>query len=499
MKTKPMAHQDKVWQHSKAEPFYALFWQQGTGKTKTAIDTACYLHGKKEINAVCVIAPNGVHHAWTLKELPKHNWTKSLYLSWEGLNTIKKQKAMRWFMDHKTNSLKWFTINIEALNTKNGYTTVLYMLRKHKTLLIVDESSRIKNQKAKWTKNILSLSNLAFYKRILSGTPLTKNILDLYSQYNFLSPSILGFTSFYAFKAHHCQVIKQTAKIKTKDGKEKQWEYEKIVGFLHTDALIEKIQPFTSRVLKKEVLDLPDKIRQTYYFDLTAKQKKYYKSMKDDMFVLFGVDEEKDFDKEIERLLANPDKVASASIKLTAVMRLRQITQGFVRTESGEDIQIEEEIPKLNGLIDDLQNFEEKTIIWTPFTFDVDLIIKELSKVFGKSSIARYDGKIKEKQRTKTRAAFYSKKDPWILVAKPSVGGTGIDEFKIASNIYYYGSDYNAEYRWQSEDRTHRIGISQSPIYKDFVCRGTIDEKIIRNIQEKKKTEEKTINTLRDC
>jgi hypothetical protein len=172
-KTKPYDHQLEAFNLSSELESFALLMEQGTGKTKVIIDTAAHLFGLGRIDAVLVVAPNGVHRNWIHNELPVHHpdWAPHIATYWSSMPTKAERKALENLSDPKFVGLRWLSLNVEAFSSEKGRKMAENWLRTHKVLFVVDESSRIKTPTAQRTKNILKLAKLAPYRRIMTGTP----------------------------------------------------------------------------------------------------------------------------------------------------------------------------------------------------------------------------------------------------------------------------------------------------------------------------------------
>ena len=308
-KTKPFKHQDKVFKQSWDRQNFALFMEMGTGKTKIAIDTigCLYLYGK--INMAFIVAPKGVYDNWVFNEIPQHlpDTIDSKVLRWQPNITQTYKKEFLEFTK-ATGLLKLFVMNIEAFSTSKGAETASWLLKKHpKSMMIVDESTTIKNRKAMRTKNVIKTGELALYKRILTGSPVTKSPMDLFSQASFLSESLLGFNSYYAFQGRYAVIKRRTMGHRS---------FQEIAGYQRLDELNEKIEKFSSRVLKKDCLDLPEKVYVKRDVPLTEEQTKHYAEMKKMALTLF-----------------EDGKLATTASVLTQIMRLQQICCGFIRDD----------------------------------------------------------------------------------------------------------------------------------------------------------------------
>lgn len=519
IKTKPYKHQLEDLKKTLHRPVYAHYWEQGLGKSKVIIDLACNLYIQYRIQAVLIIAPNNVHRNWVDQEIPVHASIDFSAIAWDGSKTTKKYKKELQTAFSKP-ALVFFTMNYEALPTKRGYAIAEYFINRFKCLFVLDESHRIKNQSAKRTKKLLKLAinPNVIYKRILTGTPITGNPLDLYNQFAFLDKDILWFNSFHSFK-HHYAEVEQIRTYKKTAKHPNGWIFEQIKSFKNMDELKRKINPYMTRKTKDECLDLPDKIYQRIPVFLTKKQKKVYDDLEKNLSLEFDSNA-LEIRQEITNLLTG---IVTCKIPLTKILRLRQIISNFVMTDDGETITIDDDCnPKLDALLNDLEdafnpfikydknnsrsfNNTPKIIIWASFKYEIKLITEKLQDLYGTKIVASYYGDTKKEDRSIIRARFQDL-DPAqpgkvhrpsrlrILVSNPSSGGIGVDLTKASIN-YYFSNSYDAEHRWQSEDRSHRIGQKNTVIYKDIVAVDTVDEEVHKVLTEKARIAHDIIDT----
>ena len=449
-KTKPFDHQRKAFYMSREKESFGLLMEQGTGKSKVIIDNAAYLYANDKINALVVIAPNGVHRNWLSKELPVHmpDWCpyEAIYYR-SGQNYIKSHRDKFNAVIGAENCLKVFSFNVEAFVSNIAIFYMMKILTCHNVMLVVDESSRIKRPGAKRTKIITKFSKNAKYRRILTGTPVTKGPEDVYSQFKFLDPNILGYDSFYSFKARYCIMG--------------GFENREVVSYQNIDELTKNIEGHSFRVLKKDCLDLPDKIYQRYYVDLSPEQLKLYKSMK------------KEFVAELEgETLAAPEAI-------TRFLRLQQITCNWFPTENGVEM-INSVNPRLTALMNILGEIQSKVIIWARFKAD----LKAIEGALGDLAVS-YHGEVSTDDREIAVDRFQN--DPKIryFIGQPQSGGIGLT-LTAADYAIYYSNSFDLETRLQSEDRCHRIGTTKNVTYIDIEAKGTIDSKIITALRNKK-------------
>ena len=455
-KTKPYAHQLTALEKSWNKETYAYFMEMGTGKTKVLIDNAAMLYDKGKIDGLLIVAPKGVVGTWYTNELPTHlpNHIENTTTLWQA-NITKGQKEKLDSLFKVGEQLHILIMNVEALSTSKGTTFAAKFISSHNTLMVIDESTTIKNPNAKRTKNILNLSIRAKYRRIMTGSPVTKNPLDLYSQCKFLSHWHLDFESYYAFRARYA--VMKTANIAGR-------QIQLVHGFKNLNELSDKLKPFSYRVLKEDCLDLPDKIFLKREISLSSDQRKLYEQMKKEALAVL-----------------NGKQVTTVNA-LTQLMRLHQITCGHFTADDGTTQRISNN--RIGELMDILEETEGKAIIWAHYQWDIKDIIKEINKVYGPGSVVDYFGLTPQDERQPNIKKFQSDPKCRFLVGTPSTGGYGIT-LTAANTVIYYSNGYDLEKRLQSEDRAHRIGQKKAVTYVDINAQDTVDEKIVKSLRKK--------------
>jgi len=455
-KTKPYAHQLTALEKSWNRENYAYFMEMGTGKTKVLIDNLAMLYDKGKVNGALIIAPKGVVGTWYNQEIPTHLPThiENVTTLWQA-NITKKQKESLDELLKVGEELHILIMNVEAFSTTKGVEFAKKFLNSHRPLIAIDESTTIKNPKAKRTKNIIDLSNLAKYRRVMTGSPVTKNPLDLFTQCYFLDPYLLGHESYYSFRMRYA--IMKTANISGR-------QIQLVSGFKNLGELSEKLKPFSYRVLKEDCLDLPDKIYMKRNITLTSDQLKLYDQMRK------------------EALATLNGKTTTTVNALTQLMRLQQITCGHFTADDGSTQPIKNN--RITELMDVLEETEGKAIIWAHYQYDITNIIKEVTKVHGPGSIVDYYGLTPQDERQSNIKKFQSDPKCRFIVGTPATGGYGIT-LTAANTVIYYSNGYDLEKRLQSEDRAHRIGQKKSVTYVDILSEKTVDEKIVKSLRKK--------------
>ena len=458
-KTKPYNHQLQALEKSWAEKTYALFMEMGTGKSKVLVDNLAMLYDQAAIRGALIVAPKGVYKNWHDIELPVHlpDHIKHTKVLWEPSNSKKKQLELDTLFDKKGN-LKILIMNVEAFSTKKGLDfahSFLNMLA-GKALLGIDESTTIKNPTAKRTKNILTLGNLASYRRILTGSPVTKSPLDLYTQCMFLDKKHLGLDSYYSYRARYAHMVRRNF-----GGRQVQI----VDSYRRLDELAGKLDSFSYRVLKEDCLDLPPKVFTTRTVELSDEQKEQYVMMKK------------------AAIAEHKGKLMSSATALTTLLRLHQITCGTFKADDGTVTPIKNN--RITALMDCVEEIEGKAIIWATYREDIKNIVAALKKAYGEASTVEYHGGVDATLRQDNIAQFQQVKGPTrFFVGNPQTGGYGIT-LTAANTVIYYSNNYDLEKRLQSEDRAHRIGQTGSVTYVDLVAEKTIDERIIKSLKDK--------------
>ena len=458
-KTKPYKHQLQALEKSWAQDTYALFMEMGTGKSKVLVDNIAMLYDRGAVRGALIIAPKGVYKNWNDIEFPTHmpehvEYTKVL---WEPNITKKKQHELdTLFVDD--DKLKVLIMNVEAFSTSKGLDFAHRFLNIFvgRALIGIDESTTIKNPTAKRTKNILKIADLAKYRRILTGSPVTKSPLDLYSQCEFLDPYHLGHQSYYSFRARYANMIDRNF-----GGRRVQ-----IVGsYRRLPELTEKLEKFSYRVLKEDCLDLPPKVFTKRIIELTDEQKKVYAQMKREAVA------------ELE------GKVMSTMNVMTQLMRLHQVTCGHFKADDDTITEIKNN--RIDSLLQLLEETEGKVIIWANYRADIKNIVAALKKAYGEASTVEYHGSVDPTLRQDNIAQFQQKNSPTrYFVGNAQTGGYRIT-LTAANTVVYYSNSYDLEKRLQSEDRAHRIGQTGSVTYVDLMAENTIDERIVKALRKK--------------
>ena len=475
MKTQGMRHQIQAVQRMVGRRTYALFMEQGTGKTWTLLADAERLYAKGTIDSVLVVAPNGVHTNWVKREIPTHMEGDIIARAWRSGGGKKHTKSLEdLFKPRETGKpapLRILAVNIDALVTRPGFEFCERFLLSGKPLILLDESSRIKNPDAARTKALMKLRLYCTGARIASGTPITKAPMDLFAQMEFLESGLLGTTSYRAFVAEYAEVLSNTHPLmQNMVRRNPKAAYAQVVArnpdgsprWRNLDKLQKLLEPHSFRVLKKDCLDLPEKIYKTLSFELDSQQQQAYDKLQNEHRIDLG------------------DSVELPVSELSALVKLQQITSGYVNTPFGVRY-VSENNPRLKTLMDAIEDVEGQFIVWARFHEELSAIVAALEAA-GVPCV-EYHGGVRQQDREAAVDKFQGGRVR-AFVGQPQSGGIGLT-LTAAETVFYFSNDFNLETRLQSEDRAHRIGTRRNVVYIDIVADGTIDENISRNLRRK--------------
>lgn len=458
----PFKHQAEVLDQSKDMASFAVFWEQGTGKTRLTLDSIRYQREQGNIDAALIIAPTDVHRAWIEDELPKwapdfegHFWTSS-----KATTIAHKQMVRRVFDDAP---FPVMALGYDGFMTEKGKAFCRSFFKKRRVFMVLDEATAIKTPGAKRSMSLVNAGRWVPYRRILTGTPITTAPWNVWSMVKFLDPT------FWPSKGIHTPAefrsffgVWEKGQF-MKDGQLR--EYPKLVTYRNLGILHDWLDEISSRVLKTDVFDLPPKLYVKRYFEMTPEQRRVYREL----------------EKESLTLLRNGELV-TVQHKLTLLLRFQQITSNYLPTGKDGEMTIldPKRNPRLDALASAVEEIGHQAIIFARFNLDVDQILDLLK---GKS--VRYDGLVGSDGRARNKAAFLAG-DPkaQFFVTKASVSGKG-HTFVNAHSCLYYNNSFSLEDRLQSEDRLHRAGQTHAVNYTDLVCPGTVDVKIVSTLRNK--------------
>ncbi len=463
--TEPRNHQREFLERTCELPFHALFWEMGSGKTKVMIDNISYLYLEGKIDGALIVAPNGVDLNWLVDEIPKHcrpdilKQSRIFRFSSKKSGTKKHKEQAKWNLEHV--GLAWLIMSYDAFMTDAGKETALKFLDKRQVFYLLDESAAIKTPGAKRTMRITRTAYRAKYRRILDGYPTPKGAFDLYSQIKFLdedfwkryswdSPTMFR-NYFGVFESRHNYGTGT--------------DYELLLGYRNLEELNTIIKPISSRVLKQDVLDLPPKIYQPRYFELSKEQREFYDQLAEEY-----------------KIWLDKETLVTANLAMVRMLRLQQISCGYIPIGEDEPVHVipgkNTRLALLEELIETTSENPEKTIIWATYNLDIKLITELLTK--HNRRFVTFTGATSDDDRIAAKKAFQEGHAEYIVATQGAMhrGHT----LHAAKRVIYYSNNFNLVHRKQSEDRAHRDGLLHPVVYIDLLGVNTIDRSIMLNL-----------------
>lgn len=467
-KTNPFNHQLQGFLLGRDHTAYAYFHEQGCGKTKVVLDGFAYLWEHNLVDVLIIVAPNGVHSNWIVEEVPAHLPERIPAESYYYKASMKRRELLDIEIAaqpptalHRDCIIVAF--NVEGFTSKKACRLIEMFLKNHRCMMVIDESNSIQNHRADCTKYLTKIGERALFRRITNGTPITRGVENLFSQFKFLDPIILGHENYWTFRAQFCVMG--------------GFQNKKIIAYQHLDELTKIIDGHSHRVLKKDCLDLPDKLYKKHFFEMTPQQLIAYETVRRQTL------------EELEEVFGKDDGLRlSKEIAITKLLRLQQIACGWAPTPAGDGpVALMGGNPRLEALLTLLANSETKGIIWCTAPgskANIQLIAEQLRT--GKyGQFVEYHGGVDSEERIKNIKRFQERDEVrWFLASKAAYRGLTLT---AAQQAIYYTNSYDLGIRLQSEDRNHRIGseIHDKVLYTDIYTNG-VDKKIVASLRSKK-------------
>lgn len=493
-KSQPFQHQRAEFELSRDMKARALWWEMGCGKTKPTIDSVAWLFLTGKVRGLLVLAPRAVAPNWAADELAAHlpeevaKHTRVLLWDTDKSKTEKYQREMEALLRHEGLAVVCMSYDGIMTETKPGaekpgkYTGKLRrgrelakdLLTTRPTMMVLDESARIKDPNSKRTKRVLAAGEYAAFRRALSGTPISNNPFDVYAQVKFLDPMFWrrrGADQFAAFKALYADWSKALIKpdqcphpkeLRPNCGCQ---TFPILTNYRNLPDLHNAVAEVGSRLLKEDVLDLPPKMYTRRTFSMTTAQRRTYDQLRTEFMVL----------------LSNGDMI-TAPLVITQLLRLQQITSGYCPTDDGNLLLIDDN-PRVDLLMDLLEDVPHKAIVWAKFQQDFAQIAERLRREG--VEFVEYHGQTSTAAREEARRRFQQDPNVKLFLGNPQCAGEGLT-LHAARTVIYYNTDYRLAARLQSEDRAHRIGQRFPVQYIDVVAERSADEKIIDALRAKK-------------
>ena len=508
-KTVPLTHQTKAFEKLKDLHNAALFWAMGRGKTKTAIDLACYHYNQKRCNGVLIVAPKLVHQQWVEQQIPQHCGEHYKALVFHPTPNKGQLKEFRVFMDD-TAGMHFLSVHVDFFSKrdlKNKYLDEF--IAKYNPMIILDEATRVKNPNSLRTKALCKLRRQLYGPAlILTGTAFAKRPSDVWSLFDFLDYDILK-QGYLTFKERYCvlqlsdfnlgngrtvtarteltentynRVKAHWANAQKRGVSLDQFCYDSAlvygmkaqdlkfviespvyVKYRYLDELRERISPVTDIIEPQDDVQLPPKVMQEYTFPLDKVQRDLIKQLEKQAFATYG------------------GESLALKTKTALYMKALQICGGFLSTAdihgNQTNIRLQCPNPKLAFILDDLDELGgQQFLVFAVFRAELQMLHAELSKV---CPVGLIYGDVTDVERKASLEKFLSGELQG-LVMNPSVGGYGMN-LQNATVQYWYSRQYNTEDRLQAEGRSQRIGTVVSPVYKDLVYSHPVEQKVLES------------------
>lgn len=441
LKTTMFDHQKKAAKIGITLDNTALLMEQGTGKTLSAIAVATYRYLKGQVKRILIVAPKSVLPEWS-RQFGEHTDIPYEVRSLEGLKKQKKVEAIQnW---EGVEGLQGIVINYESV-----WRLEKELIKWKPDMIIADESQKIKRHGSKQSKSMHKLGKVAKYRMILTGTPVTQSPLDFFSQYKFLQPDLFG-ENFRKFRDRYAIMG--------------GYQGYQVVGYQNLEELADKAHSIAYRVTKDEALDLPEIVHQNLYAELEPAAMRQYKQLAKESILKLG------------------SETVTAPIVLTQLMRLQQITGGFIKTEEDNVVQISKaKLGVLKDKLEDIMEAGKKVVIFARFISEIEAI----SDILNELNVKHHTLTGQTKDRGELINDFQNNPETRAFVINPKTGGTGIT-LTAADTAIFYSKDYSLETYLQALARIHRIGQERKVTILHIVAQGTVDEAITERLKEKK-------------
>ncbi len=459
-RTKPFKHQRRGLARLWKQGGGALFWEPGTGKTKAALDYAGALHLTGEVRRVLVLCGINAIQVWP-DQMDIH---MNEEIDWEafipeGSISDKTAQIEEYAYYRQDSALQFMILNYEAVMKRDKKWVIMEVIKDYDPeLLILDESQKVKNATAKRSKAAHFLGRRAKYIVLLSGTPISKNYLDLYSQLKVLDPKI--------WRDPDQGDIMSWTRFRNRFGVWGGRTGYELRGYQNLDDLRKRYLPHISTARKRDCLDLPKVTHVVIPVEMNASARLAYDAFAKEGMVVWR-----------RHLIDGP-------IVLTKLLRLQQMTGGGVHDEVGEVVEFQiDKIKVLKGLIEDLREAEEKVVIFARFIWEMDMIVQELSPI----GVIR--GGVSWKKRKKFVEDFVASDKPEILLIQISAGESIDGIQRACSNAIFYSTDYSWDHFKQAQGRLARVGQKTPVTFWHLHMIASVDKLVYRSLKTKQNLE----------
>lgn len=441
VRVQPYEHQIRAFEFCRILDNSALLMEQGTGKTLVAIALLGHWWKTEGLQRALIVAPKSVMPEWERQFEELADFPHQLVLLTGSLEDRK---------DMLKNWPEGPGIQVAVVNYEATWRMIEELKDWGPQIVITDESQKIKNIKAQQTKAVTALGKTAKHRLILTGTPVTQSPLDFFAQYRFLDPRIFG-TSFTKFRSRYALMG--------------GYGGYQVMGYRNLEELAAKAHSIAFRVTKEECLDLPETINQFVYADLEAEVKKLYQTLRKEAIIKFS---------ETEQI--------TAPIVLTELLRLQQITGGFISTGENSYKQVSQaKLQVAKELLEEMKGANKKVVIFARFVPEVEALAK-IAQDLGMSAFA-LTGQASIEARQQALKDFQFG-DLQVFIAQIATGGVGIT-LTAADTAIFYSTDFSLANCEQAKARLHRIGQKNPVVYIHIMAKGTIDEEVMKRLAAK--------------
>lgn len=472
-KRDPLPHQREALDKAYDLRPYALHFPLQTGKTKTAIDMAAARRMEGKIEAVLVL----------VKRTLRRNWINALNDDcpipfWAYLPDTENRRGFDRFL-REPHDFKWMLVGWESLSQGAMADWTMEFAEKFRIMAIGDETTYISNYKAGRTQWAIKYGGESEFVVSLTGTPALEGPMNLFTQYKWMDPEIIGIDDFLAFRNRYA--IMGGYQREVRPGKKVAVD---IIGYRNLDELLNKIAPYTSQVEKTAVLKLPPKRTEQRYTEITKTQREVYDKIKRE-----GV----------MSIAGSPDQILENC--LGVALRLHQVTGGYgvvarevrrIGADGNPKVKIvydpvelvpPELNPKMLEVVDVVEGIRGKMqfLLWAQYAPEIQGLLWHLNRMGLK--IGQLHGGVPDAQRQPMVDAF-SRGELDCILGNPSTGGMGFTMMAAEANLFYNNS-FKAIDRIQAEDRNWGQGQTKSPIVIDFFAERTFDMTVWAALQEK--------------
>lgn len=424
-----MPHQVRAIELAWPTPAFAILHRPRCRKTATTIRLASGRHLAGHINRMVVLCPNSIRAVWEAEFKKRAVTDYDLHVYQPG----KKKQWAAWLDKLGSAKLSVLVVSIESMSAggaaeavKDGFVGE----NGEKTMIVVDESTRIKNHKSTRTAKIWELGDISSFRIILTGSELTRHPEDLFAQYRFLGVHTLGFDSFFAWRNRYVVMG--------------GFEGKKPVGMRNVPELMDRISQYSHLVRTQDIVNLPDKTFIVREIKPSKEQVELIKSI------------EKTMEAEMINAMTNELSSTAVQTAMTAMLRCQQIAGGYfpeIDPESGAVTMVTlNSNPKLDELLEVLAEEQGKVVIWARFLPEIEMIMDNIKKLYGEESVVAFYGAVERDERHNNTVAFQNDPNVRYIVANPTCGSMGI-ELSAASTMVYYSADFVYESRIQSLER----------------------------------------------